>query len=54
MHGRQARVRVVLEQRAGRPILKVTSTQPINEPVLDLLVELNWATGRLLREYTFL
>ena len=35
-------------------MLKVTSTQPINEPFLDLLIELNWATGRLLREYTFL
>jgi pilus assembly protein FimV len=49
-----ARVRVVLEQRGGRPVLKVSSTQPINEPFLDLLIEINWATGRLLREYTFL
>jgi pilus assembly protein FimV len=49
-----ARVRVVLDQRDGRPVLKVSSTQPVNEPFLDLLIELNWATGRLLREYTFL
>ncbi|MBK8741220.1 MAG: hypothetical protein IPM02_17615 [Betaproteobacteria bacterium] len=49
-----SRVRVALDQRGGRPVLKVTSTQPINEPFLDLLIELNWATGRLLREYTFL
>ena len=52
--GALARVRVALDQRGGRPVLKVTSTQPINEPFLDLLIELNWATGRLLREYTFL
>ena len=49
-----ARVRIALDQRGGRPVLKVSSTQPINEPFLDLLIELNWATGRLLREYTFL
>lgn len=49
-----ARVRVALDARGGRPVLKVSSTQPINEPFLDLLIELNWATGRLLREYTFL
>ncbi|MEO8135672.1 MAG: FimV/HubP family polar landmark protein [Betaproteobacteria bacterium] len=52
--GALTRIRVALEQRAGRPVLKVSSTQPINEPFLDLLIELNWATGRLLREYTFL
>jgi pilus assembly protein FimV len=49
-----ARVRVVLDPRGGRPVLKVSSTQAINEPFLDLLIELNWAAGRLLREYTFL
>src|SRR4051812_35708970 len=32
------RVRVTLEQRSGRPVLKLISTQPINEPFLDLLV----------------
>ena len=26
-------------------ILRVTSTQPVNEPFLDLLVELHWTTG---------
>jgi hypothetical protein len=28
--------------------------QPVNEPFLDILVELQWATGGLVREYTFL
>ncbi|MEO7760425.1 MAG: FimV/HubP family polar landmark protein [Casimicrobiaceae bacterium] len=49
-----SRVRVGLERRGDRPILKISSSQPINEPFLDLLIELNWNTGRLLREYTFL
>ena len=26
----------------------------MNEPFLDLMVELNWAAGRVVREYTFL
>ena len=52
--GALSRVRVALDQRGGHPVLRVTSIQPINEPFLDLLIELNWATGRSLREYTFL
>lgn len=38
----------------GQPYLKITSVQPINEPFVSLLVELNWPSGKLLREYTFL
>ncbi len=38
----------------GKPYLKITSTRPINEPFVTLLVELSWSSGRLLREYTFL
>jgi pilus assembly protein FimV len=38
----------------GRAFVRITSTQPINEPFVDLLVELNWASGRFVREYTFL
>lgn len=43
-----------IERRGGRPVLRLTSTQPVNEPFIDLLVELQWNTGRLVREYTFL
>ncbi|OGA69189.1 MAG: hypothetical protein A3G83_10915 [Betaproteobacteria bacterium RIFCSPLOWO2_12_FULL_68_20] len=49
-----ASVRFAIERRDGRAVLKLTTTQPVNEPFLDLLVELQWATGRLIREYTFL
>src|ERR1019366_9103493 len=37
-----------------RHVIVLNSSQPMNEPFLDLLVELDWATGRLVREYTFL
>src|ERR1019366_1591286 len=48
-------VRLSIERRAdGRPYIKIVSTRPVNEPFIDLLVELNWAQGRLVREYTAL
>jgi pilus assembly protein FimV len=47
-------LRFAIERRGGRPLLKITTTQPVNEPFLDMLVELQWNTGRLVREYTFL
>ncbi|KXB30266.1 hypothetical protein AT959_12980 [Dechloromonas denitrificans] len=48
-------LRFVVEKRAnGQSIVKVTSVKPVNEPFLDFLVELNWPSGRLVREYTFL
>ena len=47
-------VRISLERRDKRPFLRVSTTQPVNEPFLDLLIELQWSSGRLVREYTFL
>jgi pilus assembly protein FimV len=43
-----------VEQHDGKPVLKLTTKQPVNEPFLDILVELQWSSGRLVREYTFL
>ncbi|MDD5300504.1 MAG: hypothetical protein PHD65_08420 [Gallionella sp.] len=44
-----------IESRAnGELYLKVSSAQPVNDPFVSMLVELTWASGRLLREYTFL
>lgn len=46
---------ISVEKRAnGQPYLQITSPQSINEPFLNLLIELNWSSGRLLREYTVL
>jgi pilus assembly protein FimV len=48
-------VRFALEKKPdGRQVVKITSSQPVNEPFLDLLMELNWNTGKLVREYTVL
>lgn len=44
----------VAQRSNGEPYLKITSTQAVNEPFLDLLIELSWTSGRLLREYTVL
>ena len=47
-------VRFALERRGNMRVLRLTSTQAVSEPFLDLLVELQWPTGRLVREYTSL
>ncbi|MCF6354066.1 MAG: hypothetical protein L3J26_03025 [Candidatus Polarisedimenticolaceae bacterium] len=38
----------------GKPVIHVTSRQAIREPFLNFLIEVNWAKGRLIREYTVL
>jgi len=44
-----------IERRAGKaPVLRVTSRKPVNEPFIDMLVELRWDNGLLVREYTVL
>ncbi len=40
--------------RNGKTVIHVTSRDPIREPFLDFLVEVNWPGGRLVREYTVL
>ena len=47
-------LRFAVEQRGGRQIIRVNSSQPLNEPFVDMLLELTWNNGRLVREYTFL
>ncbi|MDP2825444.1 MAG: FimV/HubP family polar landmark protein [Sulfuritalea sp.] len=43
-----------IKERGGRRYLEITTDRPLNEPFIDMLVELSWASGRLVREYTFL
>lgn len=38
----------------GSPALRLRSLQPITDPYLDMLIQVDWASGRLLREYTLL
>jgi pilus assembly protein FimV len=47
-------LRFAIEQRGGRQLIRVTSQQPLNEPFIDMLLELSGPNGRLVREYTFL
>ena len=44
----------IAKNASGAPILKLQSSQPISEPFLDMLIQVDWASGRLLREYTVL
>lgn len=44
-----------VDQRSnGQPIVRITSNVPVADPFLDVLIELNWNTGRIIREYTIL
>ncbi len=48
-------LRFSVDQRPnGQPIIRVSSSQPIADPFLDMLIEVNWNSGRVLREYTIL
>jgi FimV-like protein len=51
VNGQPIDVQVQLLRRDhGWPYLKITSKQAINSNFLDLLIDLRWATGRLLRD----
>jgi len=44
-----------IESRAdGESYIHATSSKEINDPFVSLLVELSWASGKLVREFTFL
>lgn len=47
-------LRFAVENRGDRHFIRVTSSQPINEPFMALLLELGGTSNRLVREYTFL
>jgi len=51
----QSNIEIDLAQNPdGTPILKLHSSQPVSDSFLDMLIQLDWASGRLLREYTIL
>ncbi|MBC8007266.1 MAG: hypothetical protein H7X76_04370 [Prolixibacteraceae bacterium] len=50
-----AGIKVSVEKRAdGEPYVRLTSTEPVSEPFVDLLIELTWSSGRISREFTAL
>lgn len=42
------------KQADGTPVLKISSPSPMNDPYLDMLIQVDWGTGRLMRQYTAL
>jgi pilus assembly protein FimV len=50
-----ARARVTVETGAdGQSYLRVSSPASVLEPYLDLLIEVDWSSGRVVRDYTLL
>lgn len=48
-------VRVQVQKRSnGSAVLKLSSFQPVNDPFVDLVIDANWASGKLQRNYTLL
>jgi pilus assembly protein FimV len=48
-------LRMSVERRAnGTPYIRATSFRPVSEPYLDLLIELSWQGGKIVREYSAL
>src|ERR1700704_5293231 len=44
----------VTQDSHGRPVIAVRSTESFTEPVVNLVVDLNWGNGQLVRQYTLL
>ena len=50
-----AGARVTLHRRtSGQAFLRVVGERPVNEPFLGIVIEANWANGRVVRDYTML
>ncbi|WP_375213126.1 FimV/HubP family polar landmark protein [Aquabacterium sp.] len=46
---------ITLQRRAdGRPFLRIASDRLVQEPFVDVILDLSWSSGRLVREYTLL
>lgn len=49
-----ASIQVSVDRVAGKPLLRLSSTRPVNDPFVELLVELDSSSGKVSRGYTFL
>jgi pilus assembly protein FimV len=49
-----SRLKFEIVTRNDQAYIEVTSKDPVNDSFVNLLVELSWSSGKLLREYTFL
>ena len=44
----------VVRRADGRAVLRLSSDRAVQEPFVELILELSWASGRLVREFTLL
>ncbi|QCB44741.1 FimV/HubP family polar landmark protein [Hydrogenophaga sp. PAMC20947] len=50
-----AGVQIALQRRPdGRAYLTLVGNRPVGEPFMDMILEANWASGRIVRDYTLL
>ncbi len=50
-----AGMQITQRRRAdGRMVLDVTSPRAVNDPFVDLILQVNWSSGRIVRDYTIL
>ena len=48
-------LRIQLQRRPdGTAVLRLSSDRPVNDPFLDLVLDANWGSGRIVRSYTML
>ena len=47
-------MRLSIERDAGRRLIRLRTSRPVSEPILQMLVELHWNMGRLVNGYTAL
>ncbi|HET8899446.1 MAG TPA: fimbrial protein FimV, partial [Rhodanobacteraceae bacterium] len=43
-----------LVRHGASAVIEVSTDKPVGEPALDFLISVNWANGKLLREYSVL
>src|SRR6187402_2950258 len=44
-----------VQRRAnGQAYIRLTSTRPINDPFVDMILEASWSSGRIIRDFTML
>ncbi|MEX0914320.1 MAG: hypothetical protein WDZ60_00365, partial [Wenzhouxiangellaceae bacterium] len=46
------KLEVRVDRSVSPPVVRVTSARPVSDPVVQLLVDARWGSGRMLREYT--
>lgn len=43
---------ITVDRSASPPVVRVRSQRPVSDPVVQILIDARWSSGRVLREYT--